>query len=45
MQTCYQKNNGNATKFAKCADDAYNKSQKAFEMFQFKLLYTKINFT
>lgn len=29
MQQCYEKNNSNSSKFTKCADDIYSKTQKA----------------
>jgi len=44
MQACYKYYPSSAIKFAKCADESYNKTLKFIEMFQYKLLYSKIDF-
>lgn len=43
MQACYKSNQSNHTKFAKCADEVYNKTQKYLEEFQYKLLFSKFH--
>lgn len=43
MQVCYKNHSSNPTKFAKCADESFNKTQKHVEEFQYKLLFSKFD--